>query len=432
MIGKFGKNIVVQNIISLFILQGANYLLPLFTLPYLMRVLGVEKFGLIAFAQAFMQYFIILTDYGFNLTATQQIARNRQNDLQVNQILSSVMIVKLLLSLISWIIMNSIVIMVPHFHSQILLYNVVFITVLGNVLFPIWYFQGLEKMKYITILNIIAKIIITLSIFLFVHSEQDYIWAALIQSLTTFIPGLLSWGVIKKNFPHRLVMPKQKDLVQQIREGWTIFLSTAAISLYTSSNLFILGLLTTPVAVGYFSAADKIIKAIQGLLAPINQAIYPHINALFVKSKGKAILFIRKSLLIIGLFSFLLSISIFFTAEFSVITLLGRDYIPSIGIVRILAFLPFIIALSNVFGIQTMVTFGYKKEFSNILIFSGVLNILLIIPLTLFFREIGTAFSNLIVEIAVTLLMLIFLQKKGIYLLRTKRRVQKPISDVND
>lgn len=419
-------NRVVENIIALLLLQGANYFLPLITLPYLVRVLGVEKFGIIAFSQAFIQYFMLITDYGFNLTATQQISRLNKEKEKIDRILSSVTLVKFFLFIFSWILMNSIILMIPYFTKEILLYNITFISVLGNVLFPIWYFQGLEEMKYITILNVTAKVIITILIFLFIHDQQDYIYVAFIQALTTVIPGVLSWIVIYKFFSNRFILPSLKEgkseIIKQLKDGWHIFLSTVAISLYTSSNLFILGLLTNSVIVGYYSAADKIIKAIQGILGSVTQAIYPHTNSIYENSKEAALHFIRKTFIAISIISFLSSLGIFLFSEQIVLIILGKDYIGSIDFVKLMAFLPFIIALSNVFGIQTMLTFGYKKEFSRILLYSGALNIILIIPLTFFYKGIGAASSVIIVETIITLTMMIFLIKKGIFFIKIKSK----------
>ncbi|MCL6558778.1 MAG: flippase [Firmicutes bacterium] len=405
-----------ENIVSLFVLQGANYLLPLITLPYLVRVLGPEKFGLVTFAQAFIAYFVILADYGFNLSATREIAMHRHNLRKVAEIFSAVITIKLCLMITGFFIMAGIVYTVPHFHADWPVYWVSYLAVAGSALFPIWLFQGMERMSYITSFNIVARTVVVVGIFLWVNSAGDYIIAAGLQAAAPVLAGILSWPVVLKLLgEHRPLLPSRIILRGQLKEGWHAFLSTSAISLYTASNTFILGLIAGNTAAGLFSAAEKLIKAVQGLLGPISQAIYPHINALIVQSRTEALAFIYKSLRWIGTLSFLASISIFTLAESIVTLALGPQFQETVPLLRWMAFLPFIIALSNVFGIQTMLAFGLKKEFSRILVSCGLFNLVIIVPLVYVLGAQGTALSVLLTETLVTVSMGLLLARRGIW-----------------
>ncbi|WP_297457230.1 flippase [Persephonella sp.] len=414
------KKRLLSNFLSLSILQGANYILPLITLPYLVRVLGPEKFGLIMFAQAFIQYFIILTDYGFNLSATREISINRDNKDKISEIFSSVMIIKFSLMLISFIILTLIVFSFEKFRKEWLVYYLTFGMVVGQVLFPIWFFQGIEKMKYITFLNILAKSIFTVAIFIFVHQVSDYIYVPLLNSLGFIIAGILALWIVFKDFEIKFTKASFESLIDQLKEGWHIFVSTVAISLYTVSNTFILGIFTNNTIVGYYSAAEKIVRAVQGLIIPISNAIYPYISKLVKESEERAVEFLRKLTVFVGSFSFSVSIILFMFTDLIVITFLGKKFENSIIVLKILSFLPFIISLSNIFGIQTMLTFNYKKAFSRILISASVLNILLDFILVPFYKHIGISFAVLISESFVTISMFIFLYKKNIKLLEGK------------
>jgi len=402
------------------VLQIANYILPLITLPYLARVLGPEKFGLIAFSQAFIGYFIILTDYGFNLSATRDISINRGNKEKVSEIFSSVMMIKFFLLLLALGIMSVIIFAFEKFRQDWKMYYLTFGMVLGQVLFPVWFFQGMERMKYITFLNILSKLIFTISIFIFVRKAEDYLYVPLLNSLGFIVAGVLGLWIALKDFGIEFKIPSWKEIKHQLKEGWYIFISTVAVSLYTTSNTFILGLFANNAIVGYYSAAEKIIKAIQGLSNPISQTIYPHVSKLMHESREFGIKFLRKITFLIGGFNLVLSLSIFIFADLIVKIVLGAQYTESVIVLKILAFLPFIIGLSNVFGIQTMLTLNFKKAFSKILISASFLNLVLAFILVPSLKHIGISISVLISEIFVTLSMFIFLRSKGIKILESK------------
>ncbi|WP_276968009.1 oligosaccharide flippase family protein, partial [Metallibacterium scheffleri] len=139
-----------KNITSLVTLQGANYLLPLVTIPYLVRVLGPDNYGRIAFAQAFIQYFVMLTDYGFNLSATRDIARAQGDADTINRIFNAVLAVKFLTALAGFAVMSAIALAVPSMRGDYALFAVSYLAVAGNLLFPVWLYQGVQRMGYIT------------------------------------------------------------------------------------------------------------------------------------------------------------------------------------------------------------------------------------------------------------------------------------------
>jgi PST family polysaccharide transporter len=412
------KKTLLGNFVSLSFLQGANYLLPLITLPYLVRVLGVEKFGLIAFAQAFIWYFIVLTDYGFNLSATREISIHRENRQKVSEIFCCVMLIKLALTVLSFVTLCAVVLNFSKFKSDWQIYFLTYGMVIGQALFPVWFFQGMEKMKYIAFLNITVKSIFIVPIFTLVRSPADYIYVPMVNSVSFLTVGVLSLWIVFRIFGVRFKWPTVVDIEHQFKDGWHIFISTFAANLYTVSNAFILGLFTNNTIVGYYSAAEKLIKAAQGLFVPILHSVYPFISKLANESHQKALHFIRKLIMLVSSGSFIVSLLTFIFAELIINIALGNQYQQSVTILRILAFLPFIIALSNILGIQTMLTFNLKKAFSRILICAGFLNVCLALILAPLYRHIGVSVAALTTETFVTICMYFYLKRKGINVLR--------------
>ncbi len=408
------KKRLFENFVSLSVLQGLNYLLPLVTFPYLVRVLGVEKFGLLAFATATIGYFQILTDYGFNLSATRDISIHRDDKEKVEEIFSAVMIIKFWLLIVSLLLLTVLVFSFEKFRHDWLVYYLTFGMVVGQTLFPVWFFQGMERMKYITFLNILAKALFTVAIFIFVKKQVDFWMVPLLNSLGFLVAGVVSLYLVFVNFKIYIKFPTKDTIIVQLKGGWHIFVSTVAISLYTISTPFILGLFTNNKIVGYYSAADKIIKAIRGLLAPILQTIYPFINKKVVVSKEEGLKIIRIVTVCVAIFTFIISTTVLAFAQEITCLLLGKNYFQSIAILKILSITPFLIGLSNIFGIQTMISFGRNKAFRNILISASFINIILSLLLVPSFNHFGSAFSVVIVELFVTMSMLIYLQMTGI------------------
>jgi PST family polysaccharide transporter len=403
--GSETKKRLFENFLSLSVLRGLNYILPLITLPYLVRVLGTEKYGLIAFAQAFIGYFMILTDYGFNLSATREISINREDKQKVSEIFSSVLTIKFFLCILSFLILVSLS-FIPKFKKDWLVYIFTFGMVLGNILFPVWFFQGIEKMRYITILNIVAKSIFTVCIFIFIKKMSDFLYVPLINSLGYLVAGVLSLRIVFKNFAVKFVIPSFENIKHQLKEGWHIFISTIAISLYTISNTFILGLFTNNTIVGYYAAAEKIVKVIQSMLTPIFQTVYPYISKLANESKEKALNFIKKLLKIIGLGSFIISFSLFIFSTQIVYILLGSQFQNSIIVLKILAFLPLIIGVATVYATLFLLGFGYIKQWKRIILMCSALDIVFIFIFVgaLSLKHIGVSISWLLTEICVLLL----------------------------
>lgn len=411
------KKKILGNIFSLGVLQLANYVFPFLTVPYLSRVLTTEHYGLILFSLSFSTYFSLLCDYGFSLSGTKEVAIHASNKPQLNSIVSNITYIKIVLFLFSIILNLIVVFSYSKFRAHWELYLVNILVLVNNVFFPVWFFQGVEKMKYITIIQVGVRILSLLLIFTLIHNDSQYFLWPVINVITSIISAIIAQFILLKYFAIRYTKPDFGIIKHQLKEGWHIFISTIAISLYTVSNSFFLGLLTNTVMVAYYASAEKIMNAIQGLLGPISQAFFPHLSRVVAEDKERGIKALQKALFLIAGIGLLISVILFFTAPLVVKLIYGAKYeIATTQALRVLAVLPFIICLSNVFGIQTMIPFGLSKPFSRILIISSCVNVLLLIVLIPRFTYIGTAVSVVITESLVTLMMLGYLHFNGIYI----------------
>lgn len=219
---KTNKNLF-KNFTSLSLLQISNYIFPVITLPYLVRILGPEKYGLVNFAAAFTGYFTILTDYGFNLSATQEISVNRDDKQKVSEIFSSVITLKIFFFISSTLLFFSLTIILPALQSNMFLLVVTFFGVLGTALFPLWFYQGMEQMKYILIIYVSVRFVTTILIFVIVNTESDFIKYAGLNTVTQFVIAIIGLTFALHKFGIKYTFPSQILIKQQLKKGWELF-----------------------------------------------------------------------------------------------------------------------------------------------------------------------------------------------------------------
>lgn len=383
---------LLSNFISLFTLQGLNYILPLLTLPYLIRVLGVETFGLLSFATALVMYFSVITNYGFQLTATKEISIHRDDKEKVVEIFSSVMTIKVVLLLISFILLNIIILSFDRLSDDYLVYLLTFGTVVGQVFFPIWFFQGMEKMKYITYLNIISKSIFTAAIFIFVQDSSDYLLVPLFTSIGFIIAGILSLRLIKTEFNIRFKLQSTETIKIHLKDGWHVFVASIYTSLYTTINVVLLGIFTNNTIVGYYSIAEKIVGAIAGLFIPVNQVFYPYLAKKYKDNKQSFIALSKK--ISIGLMvsaTLLFAISFIFNSEL-VYLISGENNTTVELLLSILLFRVLSSPFGNFFSNQ-LIIMKNNANYLKVMNITVALNVIMVFPSIYFYQAEGFAYS---------------------------------------
>ena len=406
------KKVVISNVIFLGILQGVNSLLPLITLPYLLNVVGASYFGLIVFSAAIMTYFSLIVDYGFNLTATNQVSKYRNDIQKINKIFNAIMTIKFLIVILCFFVLVLIINCIETFSEHRSIYMLSFGSVIGQAILPMWLFQGLERMRYIVILNIIAKIFFTIFIFIFVNHKEDYWMVPLFNSMGFLISGFISIKIIHEKFNIRLALCSFYEFKKQLYEGFHVFLSTISVSLYSNSIIIILGIFCGFTSAGYFSIADKIIQGVKGLYQPISQAIYPYLAKKFNQDNDDILLIVRRLIIYFASPMLIFCLCLFIFADFIVHKFFGDNLNQTVFMLRVMSFLPFLGVLSNILGVQTILNLGYRIQFTRILISAAIFGLLGSFIFVPRFGGVGASFVLLLVEVFVTLSMGIFIFKK--------------------
>lgn len=401
--------VLAENFLSLSTLQVLVYIIPFITLPYLTRVLGVYNYGLVNFAIAFNTYFIIITDYGFNLSAVREISVNREDPHRVSEIFSSVMLIKGILATLSFCILLLVILNIPRFSVNWQVYTFAFGLVIGNVIFPTWFYQGMERMKYITVLNVLTNLIFLAAIFIFIKRPSDYLYVPLLQSMGTLTAGVISQWIIRTRFNVRFHLPPLRTVYETFRDSTQFFLSRVSVSIYTSSNSFFLGLFAGNTAVGYYSAAEKLYTAAQGLYSPLMQVTYPYM----AKTRNRA--FHKKVLRYSLILNTILCGGIILFAPTIIGILFGPQYMPSVNVLRLLAVALMVVIPSILLGYPFLAVLGQQRYANGSVIIGSIVHLIMLLAVSAFMNIYIVACLVIITETIVLAIRVYGIKKHNLW-----------------
>jgi len=406
--GQVSRNkILVQNFSFLSVSQVFILLVPLITYPYLIRVLGKETYGLVVFAQAIIAYLLTLVSFGFNISATKEISIHRDNKEKVDEIVSSVLQIKIIFLLFSIALLGFLLIFVHRAHGLEALFLLSMASCLYDVIFPIWYFQGIEKMKYITFITLISRLIFLVLIFFLIKSPRDYLWVPALNGFGYLIAGFISLFILFSKHKIRFYFQPLQTLKHYFFDSLPMFVSNVSISLYVSTNKVIAGAFLGMEEVAYYDLAEKLTTLLKLPQALVSQSLFPKI------SKDKNIRFVKRIFRFSLLTNIAMLIILLLFAKFIILFLGGEPMLPARLVVSLLALTVPVTAMSNIFGFQLLVPFGYSKAFSRVIVTSGLLYLLqlFILWLTIGFSITSITIVTLNTEIFVTAYLFYYCKK---------------------
>ncbi len=389
---------IVTNFGYLSALQIFSMFVPLITLPYLIRVLGKDVYGLVVFAQAVIGYLVVLINFGFNISSTKDLSVHRANKEKVSEIVSSTLLIKGIFFLFTLLAVKIILLFTPKAQGYETLFYLTMYLCLYEWIFPIWYFQGIEKMKYITLINVLSRSIFLALVFIFVKGPEHYLRVPMLYGLGAIIAGFTSLWIVFGKERIRFSFQPISTLWHYTRSSIPFFASNISTQLYTNTNKVILGVFTGMNEVAYYDLAEKISSLMRIPLNLIGQSIFPR-NA----SEKNMDFIIRIMLYTVGI-TLVVMISIIVFAKVIVFTLGGIEMEPAINVTRlyILTILP--ISVSHFLGYQALVIFGYRYHFLKVI--SSAFMLYLILLLNLFIFKVITIYSLILCIISIRLFIL--------------------------
>ena len=371
------NSIILKNLTFLTILRGFNIGIKFLLVAYLVRVLGEINYGIYTWTDSVIQYFLVFINFGFNVYAAKYIVDNKASKSGLNRIISSIFTIKLIFffaSCVLLLLLTYLAVFQP-FRDYLLL---LLLMGIGEVFFPIWYFQGIEKLNTATYITVFARLLLLLGTFFLVTTANDLNRYILLIVASNIVMGLLGYATLVKEHSFSFIWVGVKTIKQYLKEAYMFFLGGFLSLTFNALSIFLIGLYYTMDYVTGFDVALKIVLVCIVPFDMLQQAVFPTIS----RNKNKVVL---KKLIIISVFLgvlFTLALNVF---SIELLTLFGGSGMEAYGdVLKTLSPIPPIVAFSFLLGTCTLVAFDYNKEFNQSLIISSLLYILVIVILLVF------------------------------------------------
>ena len=372
------RGVLLKNTVMLYILQFSSSILSLAAVPYETRVLGPAIYGYLGAATAVMVYFQLVIDFGFLLSATEEVSRRREDPEALNRIFTGVTICKVFLSLASALVLVILCQVIPAWQEKRTLFLLTFLSTALTSMIPDYLYRGLEKMTAITVRTVLIRLFFTVAIFLFLKSPEDLLVVPTLNIIGNFFALLGAFWHLHRRMGIRFTKVTGKDVGALFRRASTFFYSRIATTAYTAFNTVLLDILTAGgAATGLYTSADKLITTGKNALSPVSDSLYPYM----VKNRDfklvKKVLTVVMPIIIVG------CTGAFIWAEPLCALLFGADFAPAGKVLRAMLPVGIVILPSYICGFPMLSAMGLTKHANYSVIFGTVCHLIMLLTLYL-------------------------------------------------
>ncbi|MCS7053167.1 MAG: oligosaccharide flippase family protein [Ignavibacterium sp.] len=369
-----------------YILQFVNILFPILIVPFIIKKIGIEKYGILAFISSVIGFFQILIDYGFNIYGVKEISANIRNKKNISIIFNSIFIIRTVLFVLSILFLFLLSLINNQVKIHLVIYFFSILSIFSSILYPMFLFQGLEKINFYLFPNVSVKIFYLMSLILIIQNKNDYWKVPILYSVISIVISIISIIRVRKLFSISFFIPEIDVLIKFIKEGWYYFSSNLAISIYTNSTTFILGIFSNNIIVGVFNAFEKLISLLQHIVSPFYQTLFPHLTLIVKESPNRAKLFIKKlSRYLIPLF-ILITIIVWAISKNLLLFIYGKE-LADINLYFNIFSLKFLfVSVAYLYANLFLIIFGYRELWQRIILKAFLIFILLSIVFLGFLR----------------------------------------------
>jgi PST family polysaccharide transporter len=367
------NNTIVTNFSLLGGLQISNLLIFFLLIPYLIRVLGSEKYGLIVFSQTIAGYFSLLINFGFNTTATRDISIFRDDYVKRNEIISSTFVLKASLFAVISIIYTVLIFAVPFLHRNSIVFLTGILLCMGDAINPIWFFQGTEKLKHYSIISLATKFISGFSVFLFISKPSEYFLVPIVLSAGTIAGAIAGILIIFSDNNNRLAVPTFASLKANLKGNFFLFVSNVSSQIYVNANRFIAGTFLGMQELAIYDVAERIINMVKVPIALLAQVLLPKV------SRDRDISYIKKTMLFSTIIYFIIFGILVIFSDTLIRIFIGTANTQASFLITILGVSIIPICAGMFYADLILVPFGFLKDYAKMRISSLIVYLLFLL-----------------------------------------------------
>lgn len=403
------KKSLTKNTIFYMIYNVLNIIFPFLTGVYVARILLPNEIGMVESAKNLVQYFVILSFLGIPTYGLREIAKCRNNQKDLNKTYTELMIINAISTMCFVVVYLLLIFLVPVYRAQIYLYLIVGLLVLLNLFNNTWLYEGLEEFQYISIRNLIFKVISFFVLILFVREENDYLWYASINVIGTagnYLINILNSKKFVKISCEKINLKKHMKFILYL-----VFVNLA-IEIYSLVDITMLGFLCEKSNVAFYSYGTKIYRILISVLNALTTVVVPKLALTYSENKIKDYnKLITKTFKTIILISIPLIIGILFTSDFLICFIYGDAYISSSYVLKVLSISLLISPIGYLLGSRVMLITGNEKKMMIPVMAGAVINVISNFILIRLLKEIGAAIASVVGEIVVMYVYLHYSKK---------------------
>ncbi|GAA0077116.1 flippase [Clostridium sp. CTA-5] len=401
-------NSLKQNYIYNVILMTANMIFPLITSPYLSSILGAENIGKINYATSIINWFILFATFGIPRYGVREIARNRYDRKKMSMSFWNLIIIQLILSIIALIFYLIIIFSIESFENNFNLYMLMIVMLILNVFSIDWFYQGIEEYGYITIRNIIVKLISILLIFIMVKHREDYLIYALINIIGLSFNNVLNYIHTKKYVDNKVYKFKLLYYFKQLK---VYFMTTLVVALYATLDQTMIGI-KSQVDLAYYLRSKTIQSIGFNITSSIVTVFIPRTSYLIQKNYCEYKKIIQKSINYIYILALPCMVGILLLAK-EIMLLLGKEeFLLATPSLQIISSLILITSVGSWQVNQILIPNGLEKLAFRMQLGGAILSIILNMLLISKFSYIGASIVWVVTETSLAIVGLILIKIK--------------------